>query len=93
MGGSSSAALDAGSSQAERIARFAHDTLAQKCRLRGDATRLVCSPIRRGGEVCGLHFALRGPRDVLLTAVWDASTNTLWCYDSRGERFLQTTPE
>ncbi|MEO0530446.1 MAG: hypothetical protein AAF266_07675 [Planctomycetota bacterium] len=53
---------------------------------------MQCLPIRRAGELCGLHFALRGPRDVLLTAVWDASTNTLWCYDSRGERFQTTQP-
>lgn len=74
------------------VAEFARATLAAKGRLRCDAAQLQCIPIRRGDEVCGLHFALRGPREVLLTAVWDASTNTLWCYDSRGERFLRTHP-
>ncbi|TWT99255.1 hypothetical protein Pla108_01900 [Botrimarina colliarenosi] len=75
---------------AQQVADFARQTLAAKGRLYGDAAQLQCVPIRRDGELCGLHFALRGPREVLLTAVWDASTGALWCYDSRGERFLRT---
>ena len=75
---------------AQEIAEFARQTLAAKGRLSGDMAQLQCVPIRRGGEICGLHFALRGPRQVLLTAVWDATTGALWCYDSRGERFLRT---
>ncbi len=78
---------------AAEVAEFARATLAAKGRLRCDAAQLHMAPIRRGDEICGLHFALRGPREVLLTAVWDASTNTLWCYDSRGERFLTTRPD
>jgi hypothetical protein len=77
---------------ATEVAEFARATLAAKGRLRCDAAQLHMAPIRRGDEVCGFHFALRGPREVLLTAVWDASTGILWCYDSRGERFLTTRP-
>lgn len=77
---------------AETIGQLVRVALSDKGRLRPDTARMQCLPIRRAGQLCGLHFALRGPRDVLLTAVWDASTNTLWCYDSRGERFLQTQP-
>jgi hypothetical protein len=75
---------------AAEVAEFARATLTAKGRLRCDAAQLHMAAIRRGDEVCGLHFALRGPREVLLTAVWDASTGALWCYDSRGERFLTT---
>ena len=75
---------------AAEVAEFARATLSAKGRLRCDAAQLHTVPIRRGDEVCGLYFALRGPREVLLTAVWDASTGALWCYDSRGERFLKT---
>lgn len=71
------------------VADLARTKLAERGQLAPDSTRLRCTPIERGGELCGMHFALRGPRDVLLTAVWDASTQTLWCYDSRGERFLR----
>ena len=74
---------------ASSIGEIARATLAAKGRLRPESTRLQCLPIRRGAEVCGLHFALRGPREVLMTAVWDASTGMLWCYDSRGDRFCR----
>lgn len=79
--------------RAESIGKQVLAALSNKGRLRPEAARMQCLPIRRAGELCGLHFALRGPRDVLLTAVWDATTNLLWCYDSRGERFLQTQPD
>lgn len=76
-------------STAGSVADLVRTKLTERGRLAPDSARLRCTPIQRGGEVCGMHFALRGPRDVLLTAVWDATTQTLWCYDSRGERFLQ----
>ncbi len=76
-------------SMAERVTEIAREALLERCRLRADAVRMQCRPITRGDTVCGLHFAVRGPRDVLLTAVWDADSGTLWCYDSRGERFLR----
>jgi len=71
----------------DSIAQLALETLARKGRLAPDAARLHAAPLVRGGEACGVHFAVRGPRDVLLTAIWDAATGVLWCYDSRGERF------
>lgn len=71
------------------VAELARALLAAKGRLRGEDARLVCRPLVRGDAVCGLYFALSGPRRVLLTAVWDASGGVLWCYDSRGERFMQ----
>lgn len=77
-------------SQTDRIESMAREALLDKCRLLPEAARLQSRPILRDGAVCGLHFAVRGPRDVLLTAVWDAESGTLWCYDSRGERFLRT---
>lgn len=74
----------------DQIEARAREALLEKCRLRPEAARLQSRPIFRDGTVCGIHFAVRGPRDVLLTAVWDAQSGTLWCYDSRGERFLRT---
>lgn len=73
----------------DRVQTTARDALLDRCRLRPEAVRMQCRPITRGDTVCGFHFAIRGPRDVLLTAVWDANSETLWCYGSRGERFLQ----
>lgn len=77
-------------STTDQITAKAREALLDKCRLRPEAARLQSRPILRDGAVCGIHFAVRGPRDVLLTAVWDAQSGTLLCYDSRGERFLRT---
>ncbi len=75
---------------AANLTQAVRQTLAAKCRLRPDAVRMSCQPVLRAGVLCGLHFALRGPREVLLTAVWDAETGVLLCYGSRGERFSKS---
>lgn len=75
---------------ATELTQAVRQTLAAKCRLRPEAVRMSCQPVLRAGAVCGLHFALRGPREVLLTAVWDAETGVLLCYGSRGERFSKS---
>ena len=80
------------SSILETLGPLVRQTLAAKGRLCPVTTRLSFLPIRVGTELRGLHFALHGPRQVLLTAVWDASTGALWCYDSRGERFAAEAP-
>jgi hypothetical protein len=41
-------------------------------------------PLIRGGEFCGLHFSLRGPRNVRLDAIWAADQNVVYLYDARG---------
>lgn len=74
---------------AARVREQVLQTLAERDRLHDDSIRLSERPLLRGGKVCGVHFALRGPRDTLLTAIWDAETATLWCYDSRGVRFAR----
>ena len=44
-------------------------------------------PLIRSGELCGLHFSLRGPRNVRLGAIWAADWNVLYLYDARGARY------
>lgn len=61
--------------------------LSQRDHLRSDDVTLSEKTLTRDGRVCGVHFCLRGPRDVLLTAIWDTDTGALLCYDSRGVRF------
>ena len=43
----------------------------------------------RGGRPCGMVFSILGPREVVLSAIWETDRNTLLFYDSRGERFLK----
>lgn len=70
------------------LEQLVRKTLATRCHLLPDETQTTVTPIVRGGVLCGLHFAVHGPRRVMLTAVWDAASETLWCYGSSGERFL-----
>ena len=83
--------VDRALQEAAHVRTVVLKTLTQRDRLRGDDARMSEQPLLREGRVCGIHFALYGPREVLLTAIWDADASTLWCYDSRGERF-QTLP-
>lgn len=73
--------------QARHVQGVVRELLASRSRLAPHSVRLACTPLVRDGRACGLHFALAGPRAVLMTAIWDADSGTVWCYDSRGERF------
>lgn len=75
---------------AAKVRDIVFATLAERDRLRQDDLSLAERPLLRDGQLCGVHFALRGPREVLLTAIWDAAAGTLWFYDSRGVRFART---
>ena len=81
--------IDTALTSAVRVRELVLETLAERDRLHHDSIRLSEKPLLRSGRVCGVHFALCGPRDTLLTAIWDAETATLWCYDSRGVRFAR----
>lgn len=73
--------------EVEKVRQMVFGLLAQRDKLRIEAAQISEMPVKRNGCVCGLYFAMRGPRQVLLTAIWDFDTHTLWCYDSRGNRF------
>lgn len=85
--------LRQGLADAERVRTLVLELLAKRDRLLCDRTHLVEAPVIQDGKLCGIHFTLRGPRNVLLTAIWDARSRTLWCYDSRGKRFANTEIE
>jgi hypothetical protein len=66
---------------------YVHSRLCQKENLVADQFRLDETTLFRGQSPCGLQFFLHGPRNVKLSAVWAADQNTLFLYDSKGERF------
>lgn len=78
---------DTNAANAARVRAIALRTLTTRGSLRPDAVRLAESLLIRDGRLCGVHFTLVGPRRTLLSAVWDADRNELWCYDTRGKRF------
>ena len=71
----------------DELRHYVHQTLCQHENLVVDQFVLHEIPLTRGGEPCGLHFVLRGPRNVRLGAVWAKAPNQLYFYDARGGRF------
>lgn len=69
------------------LRRYVHQTLCEHENLVPDQFVLHQIPLTRGDKRCGLHFMLRGPRNVRLGAVWAAEPNQLYFYDARGGRF------
>ena len=72
---------------AGRVRKLVLEILSKQDRLLIDITKLKESPVFKKGIFCGVHYCLRGPRGMLLTAIWDAQDHTIWCYDSTGRRF------
>lgn len=44
----------------------------------------------RGHKSCGVYFCLHGPRQTKFSAIWETDNNSIWFYDSTGQRFLKT---
>ena len=62
-------------------------TLCNRERLEPGAFPMTDRLLHQGGRPCGMEFCLAGPRAVRLTAIWEAAKQTVWFYDSTGERF------
>jgi hypothetical protein len=45
--------------------------------------------LAKHGKRCGLCFILFGPRSVTFSAIWDATGETIFFYDCKGQRFHQ----
>ena len=55
-----------------------------------DCYQITESLLIQRGQPCGLAYCLNGPRAVRLTAIWSTEEQMLYCYNSRGKRFLKT---
>ena len=73
----------------DELHHFIHETLCEKENLLPDQFTMTEVPLIRGGELCGLHFSLRGPRNVRLGAIWAADQNIVYLYDARGTRYTK----
>lgn len=73
----------------DELGVYVHNELCRKENLLAEMFTTRTCVLRRGGEVCGLQFALQGPRCVKLTAVWAADQNVVYFYDTRGQRYLK----
>ncbi len=73
----------------DELRAFVHQTLCERENILADQFGLSETSLIRSGRDCGLHFCLRGPRNVRLEAIWVADHNTIYFYDARGMRFLK----
>lgn len=70
---------------------FIHTVLCDRENILAEQFALREIPLKRGGQSCGLEFRLHGPRSIRLGAIWNIDHNTVYFYDTRGDRFLKLT--
>jgi hypothetical protein len=71
----------------EELEIYVHQMLCHKENLVPELFATRVTKLVRAGKVCGLQFSLDGPRCVKLGAVWARDQNTLYFYDTRGNRY------
>ncbi len=67
---------------------FVKQTLCDSNYLQEDQFPMAERVLLRGGRPQGVLFWISGPRQVRLTAIWDADRRQVLFYDSAGERYL-----
>ena len=70
----------------DHLRNFVYQFLCDLIELEPGAFRMTEKILVRGGEPCGTVFCLHGPRRTQLTAIWETDQNTIFFYDSAGER-------
>lgn len=70
---------------------FVHKTLCEKENLLRDQFEMTEMTLIRRGRECGIQFSLQGPRSVRLGAIWASDQNTIFFYDTRGQRYLKVS--
>lgn len=71
----------------DELRPFVKQTLCAAHHLDPEHYSMTESLLLRRGEACGMAFCLHGPRLVRLSAIWAAAEQTLYFYNSVGERF------
>jgi hypothetical protein len=74
---------------ADGLRQFVHQLLCSHENLMTEQFGLQESSLLRRGVTCGVQFSISGPRNVRLAAVWAMDHNTLYLYNTRGERFMK----
>jgi hypothetical protein len=72
------------------LRNFVYETICRQEQFEPGAFQMTERILIRGGQPCGIHFCLHGPRSVKLTAIWETGRNTILFYGSTGERFHKT---
>jgi len=75
----------------DELRSFVHEKLCEQENLVPDLFPLQEHSLDRGGKSCGMQFLLFGPRNVRLGAIWDSLHNTVYFYDTQGNRYDKIT--
>lgn len=67
---------------------FVKQTLCDSNYLQEDQFPMTERVLLRGGRLQGVLFWITGPRQVRLSAIWDADRRQVLFYDSAGDRYL-----
>lgn len=73
----------------DQLRYHVHQVLCARDRLEPAEAPLHAAVLRRAGKLCGMTFAVSGPRLVHVTRVWAAEREVLF-YDSTNVRFAGT---
>ena len=73
----------------EELRQYIHKVLCDKENLLADQFQMREHSLILRGKPCGIQFSLRGPRSIRLGAIWTQHQNTVYFYDTQGERFLK----
>jgi hypothetical protein len=66
---------------------FVHRTLCEQENLLPDQFQMSEMRLWRRDRDCGIQFSLQGPRSVRLGAIWASEHNTIYFYNTRGQRY------
>lgn len=80
-------ALSTSISTVEELKEYVYGTLCSDHDILADAFPKSSTPLRRGGEICGIMFCVHGPRTVEFTAIWEQSRNRVFFFGPTGERY------
>jgi hypothetical protein len=70
-----------------QLRNYVNAIICQHSELEVGAFPLTERILVQADRPCGIYFCLYGPRAVTLSAIWETQRNTIFFYDSTGERF------
>ena len=77
-------------SNLDDLRQFVYQILCDYENLEPGVFQMTEKILMRRGKPCGTMFFLHGPRSAKFTAIWETDRNSIFFYDSTGERFHRT---
>ena len=74
----------------EELRAFVYAKLCECDQLEPGAFPMTEHILVRGGQPCGIHFCVHGPRNVKYTSIWETDRNSILFYSPTGERYHRT---